>query len=132
MIPKGTVLRVARPTDHLGAITQQYIDGLGFTLLGEFQDHQGFDGAIIGHPHQPWHLEFTQHKGTVAGKAPTQDNLLVFYLPEPAPWQASCNQVLQAGFKQMPAFNTYWDAAGKTFEDIDGYRVVLQQRAWVT
>lgn len=24
----------------------------------------------------------------------------------------------------------YWDVSGKTFEDIDGYRVVLQQREW--
>jgi len=61
MIPRDTILRVARPTDHLAEITKMYIEGLGFELIGEFHDHDGFDGSIIGHPHHPHHLEFTHH-----------------------------------------------------------------------
>jgi catechol 2,3-dioxygenase-like lactoylglutathione lyase family enzyme len=37
-------LRVARPTDHLTEIVQFYRDGLGFEVLYEFDDHDGFDG----------------------------------------------------------------------------------------
>ncbi len=32
----------------------------------------------------------------------------------------------EAGFSLVPSYNPYWDRTGKTFEDIDGYRVVLQ------
>ena len=36
-----------------------------------------------------------------------------------------------AGFKVVPSFNPYWDPRGRTFEDPDGYRTVLQQAAWL-
>ena len=35
-----------------------------------------------------------------------------------------------AGFEPLPALNPYWDIQGATFEDPDGYRVVLQNAAW--
>lgn len=126
MIPSTAVLRIARPTDQLEPLARMYIDGLGFERLGEFRDHAGFDGIIVGHPHQPYHLEFTHHGGSLAGRAPSEDHLLVFYLPGNATWQACCDRMLAAGFRPVPAFNPYWDEVGKTFEDIDGYRVVLQ------
>ena len=56
--------------------------GLDFTVLAQFQDHDGFDGIILGHPQQPYHLEFTTQRGHQVGKAPTQDHVLVFYLPD--------------------------------------------------
>lgn len=34
------------------------------------------------------------------------------------------------GFPTVPSFNPYWDRQGVTFEDPDGYRVVLQNAAW--
>ena len=72
------VLRIARPTDRLQEIAALYCRGLGFEKLGEFVDHQGFDGIMIGHPQHAYHLEFTQHRGVRVGQAPTQDHLLVF------------------------------------------------------
>jgi hypothetical protein len=59
----GATLRVARPTDNLAAIAAMYARGLGFTVLTEFTDHCGFDGIILGHPKQPYHLEFTSQRG---------------------------------------------------------------------
>ena len=35
-----------------------------------------------------------------------------------------------AGFEPIPAFNPYWDHNGRTFEDPDGYRIVLEHGAW--
>ena len=124
------VLRVARPTDHLTAIAEMYATGLGFTVLAQFEDHDGFDGIILGHPQQPYHLEFTTQRGHKVGKAPTQDHLLVFYLPDQDEWEASCARMLAAGFRRVPSYNPYWDVHGRTFEDLDGYRVVLQNAAW--
>ncbi|MBT3188424.1 MAG: VOC family protein [Anaerolineae bacterium] len=133
MIPKSAIMRVARPTDNLPEITRMYVKGLGFELLGKFQGHNGFDGSIIGHPKHPYHLEFTHHQGATVGKAPTKDNLLIFYIPEipeKTIWAACCEKMKAAGFTLVTAYNDYWDLIGQTFEDIDGYRVVLQNRAW--
>ena len=122
--------RVARPTDQLDAVVRFYRDGLGFEVLAEFRDHDGFDGAILGHRDQPYHLEFTRKRGHVAGRAPTEDNLLVFYLPDTRAWQEAIARMESHGNAAVPAFNPYWDRRGKTFADPDGYRVVLQNTAW--
>jgi hypothetical protein len=126
----GHTLRVARPTDNLAAIAEMYAQGLGLTVFARFEDHDGFDGIVLGHPEQAYHLEFTTHRGHLVGKAPTADHLLVFYIAEAAEWEESCAQMLKAGFREVPSYNPYWDVRGKTFEDLDGYRVVLQNAAW--
>ncbi|HEX9392205.1 MAG TPA: VOC family protein [Usitatibacteraceae bacterium] len=126
----GMVMRVARPSDNLAAIAEMYRRGLGFEILGHFADHDGFDGMILGHPAQPYHLEFTALHGHFVGRSPSQDNLLVFYLPDRVEWERCCAQMLAAGFRQLASYNPYWDKQGRTFEDLDGYRVVLQHAAW--
>jgi hypothetical protein len=94
----GSTMRVVRPSDNLATIAEMYAKGLGFAVLGEFKDHRGFDGVILGHPRQPYHVEFTSHQGHKVGKAPTKDHLLVFYIPEKADWEANCAQMISAGF----------------------------------
>jgi hypothetical protein len=126
----GSTMRVARPTDNLAAIAEMYAKGLGFTVLAQFEDHRGFDGVILGHPKQHYHIEFTSQRGHQVGEAPTRDHLLVFYLPDKDDWEAASAQMTSAGFREVPSNNPYWDLQGRTFEDIDGYRVVLQNAAW--
>ncbi len=58
-----------------------------------------------------------------------RSDLLVFYLPDRDEWIAAVDRMRAAGFEPVPAFNPYWDRFGATFEDPDGYRVVLQQAA---
>lgn len=123
-------LRVARPTDDIEALIPFYKDGLELEVLSRFEGHDGFDGVMLGHPGAPYHFEFTRAHGHSAGRAPTQDNLLVFYLPDPAEWQAAIDRMESAGFSAVPAFNPYWDRLGRTFEDPDGYRIVIQQAEW--
>ena len=124
------VLRVARPSDNLEAVLRFYQQGLGLSLLGHFEDHEGFDGIMLGREGAPYHLEFTRAHGHVAGRAPTRDNLLVFYLPDKVQWKAALQRMREAGFAPVASFNPYWDREGVTFEDPDGYRVVLQNAAW--
>jgi hypothetical protein len=107
-----------------------YAQGLDYTVLAQFHEHDGFDGVILGHPQHPYHLEFTTQRGHQVGKAPTHEHLLVFYLPDPEAWEARCACLREAGFRQVPSYNPYWDVHGRTFEDLDGYRVVLQNTAW--
>jgi|SRR6476661_6045858 len=123
-------LRVARPTDDLSALLRFYCDGLGLQQLASFAAHNGFDGVMLGQAGAPYHLEFTHQPGHSVGRAPTPDNLLVFYLPNAAEWCAAVARMQAAGFPPVPSYNPYWDQQGRTFEDPDGYRVVLQNAGW--
>lgn len=123
-------LRIARPSDDLERAVRFYRDGLGFQVVGSFEDHEGFDGVMLGLPGLPYHLEFTRERGREAGRAPSEENLLVFYLPDPEQWRRAVERMRSRGYESVKSHNPYWDVRGKTFEDPDGYRVVLQQAAW--
>ena len=124
------VLRVVRPTDDIEALLPFYRDGLGLDVLFRFEDHQGFDGVMLGRPGAPWHFEFTHAHAHPAGRAPTQDNLVVLYYPDRTEWLAAVERMRAAGHTPVASFNPYWDRDGKTFEDADGYRVVIQNAPW--
>lgn len=102
-----------------------YVEGLGLVVLGGFEDHEGFDGVMLGEPGGAWHLEFTHHRGTRVGRAPTEDHLLVLYVPDGVEWERRSRQMEVGGFRAVGSYNPYWDRHGRTFEDLDGYRVVL-------
>ena len=123
-------LRIARATDHLPELVRFYKDGLGFEALGSFEDHQGFDGVMLGHAGCPYHLEFTHRRGGRSGRAPTRENLLVFYLPDHDEWHRAVERVAKHGYVPVKSANPYWDRDGVTFEDPDGYRVVIQNAEW--
>lgn len=123
-------LRVARPTNDLDAVTRFYRDGLGFKVVGQFKNHDGFDGVMLGHPGAGYHLEFTRKHGHAAGRAPSDDNLLIFYVPDRDEWERAVRRMEALGFNAVKSFNPYWDRSGKTYADPDGYRVVLQNAAW--
>ena len=125
-----TTLRIARPTEHLGQVVRFYVEGLGLMVLGSFEDHEGFDGIMLGLPGTVYHLEFTRRHGHWAGPAPTEDNLVVFYLPDEQEWLAAVDRMTVAGYEAVPSFNPFWDRSGRTYEDPDGYRVVLQNSSW--
>lgn len=122
--------RVARPTDDLDAVLRFYRDGVGMAVIASFADHAGFDGVMLSLPGASYHLEFTHHRGHLVGRAPTQDNLLVFYIPDAAAWRAAVERMRSHGYLPAPSYNPYWDERGATFEDPDGYRVVFQNAAW--
>jgi catechol 2,3-dioxygenase-like lactoylglutathione lyase family enzyme len=123
-------LRVARPTDDLEAVTRFYRDGLGFEVIASFTDHAGFDGVMLGHAGGAYHLEFTHQRGHSVGRAPTAEDLLVFYLPDRIEWEQAVQRMIDRGYSPTASYNPYWDVNGKTFEDPDGYRIVLQNAAW--
>ena len=99
------VLRVARPSDNLDDLIRFYGQGLGLAILYRFEDHDGFDGVMLGKPGAPYHLEFSRAHGHSAGRAPTKDNLLVFYLPDSDEWRAAVQRMQAAGFEPVPAYN---------------------------
>lgn len=124
------VLRIARPSDDPERLLPFYRDGLGLAVLARFDDHDGFDGLILGAPGAAYHFEFTRRRGVPAGRAPGDEHLAVLYLPDRAEFTARLGRMRAAGFMPVASGNPYWDREGATFEDPDGYRVVLQNAAW--
>jgi catechol 2,3-dioxygenase-like lactoylglutathione lyase family enzyme len=127
---QGKILRVTRPTDRLDRVVHFYTEGLGLQILDRFENHEGFDGVMIGMPGESHHFEFTHQRGYPVGCAPTQDNLIVFYLPNQPEWQQAIERMKASGYEPVKSYNPYWDKDGVTFEDPDGYRVVLQNADW--
>jgi catechol 2,3-dioxygenase-like lactoylglutathione lyase family enzyme len=125
------VLRVARPTNDLHKVTDFYTRGLDFEVLARFENHAGFDGVVVGRRGCPWHIEFTHQHGVTVDRAPTTEHLLVLYLPERDAWCAAVERLEALGAMACESENPYWDRQGKTFEDPDGYRIVLQNSSWV-
>ncbi|MFZ6813888.1 VOC family protein [Undibacterium sp. Rencai35W] len=123
-------LRIARPVSDLQRAKAMYQAGLQLSVIGTFEDHQGFDGVMLGRAGMHYHFEFTHCKSHPVYPQPTAEDLVVFYLPDHQEWEASCLQMAAAGFKQVAAFNPYWNVNGKTFTDHDGYCVVLQHAGW--
>lgn len=123
-------LRIARPVRNLQRTTSMYCAGLGLRILGRFDDHEGFDGVMLGRAGTSYHFEFTHCRSHPVDPKPTLEDLAVFYLPDASEWQTACASMLAAGFKPVASLNPYWDVRGRTFEDPDGYRVVLQNADW--
>lgn len=129
----GTIpprLRVARPVTDLERTAEMYCRGLALRVLGRFRDHEGFDGIMIGYPRAEYHFEFTHSRRYPITPSPTPEDLLVLYHPSKSQWDLACAQMKAAGFQIVGSFNPYWNARGRTYQDADGYRVVLQHALW--
>lgn len=124
-------VRIARPTHQLEEVVKFYRDGLGLEVVGGFRGHDGYDGVMIGLPGKQYHLEFTQHEHGSPCPAPSQDNLLVFYIPDKAVIDALVAKLGAMGHHPVPPENPYWARNGITIEDPDGWRVVLQNTSGI-
>jgi catechol 2,3-dioxygenase-like lactoylglutathione lyase family enzyme len=123
-------LRIARPVSSLTRSVAMYRAGLGLQEIGRFENHDGFDGVMLGYPGLDYHFELTYCRAHPVAPAPTPEDLIVFYLPDAAAWRETCARMRNAGFVEVASFNPYWQQRGRTFQDPDGYRVVLEQAGW--
>ena len=114
-------LRVARHTERLDEVVAFYRDGIGLTEIGGFRDHDGYDGVFLAVPGTGAHLELTAGGGQRA-PAPHPESLLVLYLGDDQAVQAIAARL---GVAPVAPANPYWAQHGVTFQDPDGFRVVL-------
>lgn len=128
--PMRTQLRLARPVTLLSRAVNMYCEGLGLRVLGSFEDHNGFDGVMLGHEGADYHFEFTVCHQHPVEPTQTADDLVVLYFPDANEWAMRVESMHAAGFVEVKSFNPYWDKLGRTFADTDGYRVVLQNADW--
>src|SRR6476469_7792699 len=121
-------LRVARHTERLDEVVAFYRDGLGLTETGGFRDDDGYDGVFLAIPGSGAHLELTAGGGHGA-PAPHPESLLVLYLGDDAAIRAAAARL---GADPVAPANPYWAEHGLTFQDPDGFRVVLVARVTTT
>ncbi len=119
--------RIARPTDKFEEVIAFYERGLGLKRIGEFNDHEGYDGVMFGLPDEEYHLEFTRHVEGSPCPAPTTDNLLVFYMREDSEMKKISKRLQTLGYDEVEPENPYWKEKGITIEDPDGWRIVLMR-----
>src|SRR6476469_8982073 len=88
--------------------------------------HAGYDGVMFGLPDRSYHLEFTQKADGSPCPAPSQDDLLVFYVPDAEARQKVGDRLIRLGHGPVAAENPWWEKIeALTFEDPDGWRVVI-------
>jgi catechol 2,3-dioxygenase-like lactoylglutathione lyase family enzyme len=119
-------LRVARHTERLDELVAFYRDGLGLHEIGGFRDHAGYDGVFLNVPGTGAQLELTTG-GVHDAPAPHPESMLVFYLGDDAAVRAVAARL---GQEPVAPANPYWAEHGMTFEDPDGFRVVLVPERW--
>ena len=118
-------VRIARPTDKLKQVTEFYNVALAMPIIGSFSDHDGYDGFMLGIKGANIHLEFTQHINGSPCPATSLDNLLVLYYTTQEEYQAAVALIESHGHHPVAPENDYWIDKGLTYEDPDGWRVVL-------
>ncbi len=123
-------MRIARPVTNLELSYQMYSKGLSLNKIADFNDHEGFSGIMLGREGLHWHMEFTTCHNHPIKPLHTEEDLLVLYYPDSIEWEGVCVRMVESGFSFVSSFNPYWDVNGRTFEDRDGYRVVIQNRSW--
>jgi catechol 2,3-dioxygenase-like lactoylglutathione lyase family enzyme len=119
-------VRIARQTGRLDEVVAFYRDRLGLPEVTRFVDHDGYTGVIIDLPGTAAHLEFvaTEH---IVPPTPHIEDLIVLYLGDR---QRVDQLVARSGAATVPSANPYWDRAGVTILDPDGFRVVLVAAPW--
>ncbi|HEX8847452.1 MAG TPA: VOC family protein [Pyrinomonadaceae bacterium] len=123
--------RIARPTARLKDVVRFYRDGLGLDVIGSFENHAGYSGVMLGLPGHEYHLEFTSHEDGSPCPAPTKDNLLVFYIPDIEAINHLTERLNGLGYFAVEPENPYWKEKGTTFEDPDGWRIVLMNTSGI-
>ena len=95
--------------------------------IGGFRDHDGYDGVFLDIPGTGAHLELTTG-GAHRAPEPHPESLLVLYLADEEAVRATAARL---GTEPVPPANPYWAEHGLTFEDPDGFRVVLVARVTI-
>jgi GNAT superfamily N-acetyltransferase len=124
---RTTHLRVARHTERLAEVVAFYRDGIGLREAGGFRDHAGYDGAFLEVPETGAHLEFTAG-GPHGGPVAHPESLLVLYLGDEDTVRTVAGRL---GAEPVAPANPFWAEHALTFEDPDGFRVVLVPEPWI-
>jgi predicted lactoylglutathione lyase len=104
---------------------------VGLERIGEFWQHEGYDGIMLGLPDSQYHIEFTQSEEIMELPRPTKEHLFVFYVANRFERDKIVNRLACMGYREVEPENPYWGRGGVTIEDPDGWRIVLMNTAGI-
>lgn len=117
-------LRVARHTNNINKILDFYTKIIGFDLLGEFKNHDNYDGIFLGKKNENWHLEFTTSIEQ-ANHYFDEDDCLIFYVNTKNEYDEIIHRIHQSNISIINSKNPYWNLNGVTIKDPDGFNVII-------
>lgn len=117
-------LRVARHTTNLQPLIDFYTKVIGLKIIGEFKNHNNYDGVFIGGRDAAWHLEFTV-SNEPPNHHPDEEDLLVFYPSSNEEYNRMKRNIVDHDIEQLIPKSPYWKENGITIADPDGFRIVI-------
>ncbi|KAA3606874.1 MAG: VOC family protein [Calditrichaeota bacterium] len=123
------IFRVARHTNDFEPIINFYNEILGLEILGNFKNHNGYDGIFFGKEGLDWHLEFTKSE-TKAEHKFDDDDLLVFYPKTKEEFEKIMKNIELNRIEKISPKNPYWKENGILISDPDGFKVVICKQGY--
>jgi predicted enzyme related to lactoylglutathione lyase len=106
-----------------------YVDAVGFGVLAQWEDHEGYDGVVLSIGNATRQLELLQQHGVLP--APTSEDQIVLYLGSIESVDTTAERIRQAGHEPVRSPNPYWKRDGALcFIDPDGYWLILSPSSW--
>ncbi|SHK10249.1 VOC family protein [Epilithonimonas mollis] len=118
------IFRYERHTQNLEKLIGFYTKVLDFKVLGDFKDHNGYDGVFLGKDKENWHLEFTQDSNIPKSQF-DEDDILVFYPETLEEFQKIISNLESHKVPILQPKNPYWKENGICFEDCDRYKIIV-------
>lgn len=118
------IFRYARHTSDLGRIEQFYTEIVGLEKLGDFENHDTYNGIFLGSQGHSWHLEFTtsEHKPK---NVFDDDDVLVFYCYSDVEFFETKKRLEKNNIETLKPKNPYWESNGMMISDPDGHNIVF-------
>ena len=121
--------RTARPTANLDRARAFYETTLGLPVLASFDDHDGYDGIILGLPDRNRQLELVH--SSHSSPSPTPEDQLVLYLGSADTVATISTHLEHQGYSKKRNPNPFWENDGAVaFADPDGYWLILSPERW--
>ncbi|MEC5157817.1 VOC family protein [Chryseobacterium sp. MP_3.2] len=119
-------VRFARHTENIEHLITFYTSILNFEVLGNFKNHDGYDGVFLGVKGENWHLEFTQNKEKPKSKF-DEDDAKVFYPKTQKSYDQISENLKEFKVPLLEPKNPYWKNKGICFEDSDHCRIIMSK-----
>lgn len=97
---------------------------LNLEVLGDFKEHDRYNGIYLGKPGYSWHIEFTESEKS-ADHTFDDDDILVFYPPTVDEYKSILGNIQQYHISVLEPRNPYWKTHGVMIQDPDGHKIVV-------
>jgi len=118
------IFRAARHTNDLGKVTDFYTNILNLDLLGDFKNHNKYNGVFIGQKNSNWHLEFTTLDEQTNHHF-DDDDIFVFYPLNENEYADILQRIAEHNITIHSSQNPYWNENGIMIKDPDGYNIII-------